>query len=193
MLLNIFEEQELKLHDDEVDGVDLLNNDDYTGYFRIVDYVEEGSLPRDELNKVYLEHRNQMQQQNPQPTLMLRWWKVFANDPKHMSQVDQTWIRDNYPKSFEALKKQITRESVEWISSVKIASTTPTPNSTLVSLRVPKFPETMTESTLTRFVEELRVYRLNGVPGTVTCCRKWTSPSSVDTARVNKLHSFIPR
>ena len=110
MLLNIFEEQELKLHDDEVDGVDLLNNDDYTGYFRIVDYVEEGSLPRDELNKVYLEHRNQMQQQNPQPTLMLRWWKVFANDPKHMSQVDQTWIRDNYPKSFEALKTNYQRK-----------------------------------------------------------------------------------
>ena len=53
----------------------------------------------------------------------------------------------------------INRKSVEWGTAVKPVTTT---TNSLVSLRVPKFPETMTEDTLTRFVEELRLYRLNG-------------------------------
>ena len=157
MLLNIFEETQHELHT-VADGVDLLTDDDYSGYFRILDGVNYQAFPREELNVIYLQHRDEIRKSNS-TTLMTRWWNIFAKDPKQMTPTDQTWIRENFPRSFQSLQKEINLKSAEWGAAVKTVTAT---TNSLVSLRVPKFPETMTEDSLTRFVEELRLYRLNG-------------------------------
>ena len=86
MLLNIFEENELTLHEGAEED-DPFSDDDYIGYFRIMDAIEENSIPREELNKIYLEHRQELRTSNSS-NQMKQWWNIFAKDPKLMTPND---------------------------------------------------------------------------------------------------------
>ena len=154
MLKNIFEGAELKLFEGNP-----LNNEDYVGYFRIKDNIEGGLFPIEELNLFKSEYMDTPE--NEKNNLLQKWWQIFAHDPKDISMADKNWVQSKFPKYFDALQVQMNMNL--WNTAAKVSNTVMSPSSnTLVSLKPPKYPENLTSITLTKFNEELRVFKLAG-------------------------------
>ena len=134
MLRNIFTNDVMEELWDDIQGNDPCNNDDYKGYFRIMDGIENGWFPRDEFDTFWDEYDNLPQSDKPEN--MARWWKSFAHDPKDMNMVDKHWVQKKFPVCFKSLEEQATSLN-PWNVGGNVTTTAANTSSTLVSLKSP--------------------------------------------------------
>ena len=134
MLRNIFTNDVMEELWDDIQGNDPCNNDDYKGYFRIRDGIENGWFSREEFDTFWGEYDSLPQSDKPEN--MARWWKSFAHDPKDMNMVDKHWVQKKFPVCFKSLEEQAISLN-PWNVGGNVTTTAANTSSTLVSLKSP--------------------------------------------------------
>ena len=75
MLRNIFQGETNELFVENEETEDPLTNEDYLGYYRIKDGVDNGQFPNDEFQSFW--HKYTDTPSHDGTALMEKWWKVF--------------------------------------------------------------------------------------------------------------------